>query len=58
MLEEDVDEKYYLSDDKIDMISHWNCFEKPFKKVYGKNSTLGTLTTRSGAECGGLKLKE
>ena len=56
MLEEDVDEKYYLSDDKIDMISHWNCFEKPFKKVYGKNSTLGTLTTRSGAECGGLKV--
>lgn len=56
MLEENVDEKYYLSDDKIDMISHWNCFEKPFKKVYGKNSTLGTLTTRSGAECGGLKV--
>ena len=55
MLEDNVDEKYYLSDDKIDMISRWNCFEKPFKKVYGKNSTLGTLTTRSGAECGGLK---
>jgi len=55
MLEDEVDEKYYLSDDKIDMISHWNCFEKPFKKVYGKNSTMGTLTTRSGAECGGLK---
>lgn len=56
MLEDNVDEKYYLNEDKIDMISHWNCFEKPFKKVYGKNSTLGTLTTRSGAECGGLKV--
>ena len=55
MLEDEVDEKYYLSEDKINMISHWNCFEKPFEKVYGKNSTLGTLTTRSGAECGGLK---
>ena len=38
------------------MIARWNCQEKPFKKVYGKNSVSGTLTTRSGAECGGLKI--
>lgn len=56
MLEDEVDEKYYLSDNKIEMISKWNCYEKPFKKVYGNNSILGTLTTRSGAECGGLKV--
>jgi len=56
MLEDNVDDNYYLSDDKIQMISNWNCYEKPFKKVYGKNSVLGTLTTRSGAECGGLKV--
>ena len=56
MLEDNVDEKYYLSNDKINMISHWNSFEKPFKKVYGNNSILDTLTTRSGAECGGLKV--
>ena len=56
MLDEVVDEKYYLSDKKIEMISKWNCFEKPFKRVYGNNSVLDTLTTRSGAECGGLKV--
>ena len=56
ILEDEVDEKYYLSDEKIEMISKWKCYEKPFKKVYGNNSVLGTLTTRSGAECGGLKV--
>ena len=56
MLEDEVDEKYYLSNEKIAMISKWNCYEKPFKKIYGNNSILGTLTTRSGAECGGLKV--
>ena len=56
MLEDKVDDKFYLSDDKIEMISKWNCFEKPFSKVYGNESVLTTLTTRSGAECGGLKL--
>ena len=56
ILEDEVDEKYYLSNEKIAMISKWNCYEKPFKKIYGNNSILGTLTTRSGAECGGLKV--
>ena len=55
-LEPHVDEKYYLSDDKMGMIAKWNCQEKPFKKVLGNNSVCGTLTTRSGAECGGLKV--
>lgn len=55
-LEPHVDEKYYLSDNKMNMIAKWNCQEKPFKKVLGNNSVCGTLTTRSGAECGGLKV--
>lgn len=55
-LEDQVEDKYYLSDAKIEMISKWKCYEKPFEKVYGNNSILGTLTTRSGAECGGLKV--
>ena len=38
------------------MIAKWNCQEKPFKKVLGNDSVCGTLTTRSGAECGGLKV--
>ena len=56
ILEKEVDEKYYLSDDKMGMIAKWNCQEKPFKKVLGNDSIWGTLTTRSGAECGGLKV--
>ena len=55
LLDDEVDEKYYLDDKKIEMISKWNCYEKPFKKVCGRNSIIGTITTRSGAECGGMK---
>lgn len=55
ILDNEVDEKYYLDDRKIDMISKWKCYEKPLKKVCGRNSIVGTITTRSGAECGGMK---
>lgn len=55
LLDDEVDEKYYLDDRKINMISKWKCYEKPLKKVCGRNSIVGTLTTRSGAECGGMK---
>lgn len=54
VLETDVDEKYYLSDEKLKMIALWNCQERPLQKVYGKNSIARTLTTRSGAECGSM----
>ena len=50
MLEDEVDEKYYLSDDKIDKISHWKGFQKPFEKVQGKNSVVPTLTARGAGE--------
>ena len=50
MLEDNVDEKYYLSDDKIDKISHWKEFQKPFEKVQGKNSIVPTLTARGAGE--------
>lgn len=55
-LEDDVDEKYYLSDEKIKMISKWKCYEKPLEHIMTDESVCSTLTTRSGAECGGLKL--
>ena len=50
MLEDNVDEKYYLSDDKIDKISHWKGFQKPFEKVQSKNSIVPTLTARGAGE--------
>ena len=55
-LEDNVDEKYYLSDEKINMIVKWKCYEKPLNHIMNDNSICGTLTTRSGAECGGMKL--
>lgn len=54
--EKDIPEEYWLSPEKISRIANWNCYEKPFKRVYGKKSICGTITTRSGAECGGMKV--
>ena len=56
IIEDSVDEKYYLSPEKIEMISKWKCYEKPLQHIKEGDDILGTLTTRSGAECGGLKL--
>ena len=50
MLEENVDEKYYLSGEKIERIAHWNAQQKPFEKVQGKNSVVPTLTARGAGE--------
>ena len=50
MLEENVDEKYYLSENKINSISHWKAYQKPFEKVQGKNSIVPTLTARGAGE--------
>ena len=50
MLEDNVDEKYYLSEDKVYKISHWKGFQKPFEKVNGNNSIVKTLTARGAGE--------
>ena len=50
MLEESVDEKYYLTPEKINKIAHWKGFQKPFEKVQGKNSICPTLTARGAGE--------
>lgn len=51
LLEEKVDEKYYLSDKQIKDIQSWNAYEKPLdnmKKIENSNISP-TLTTRTGA---------
>lgn len=48
LLETNVDEKYYLSDDKINAISHWNSYQNPLERVMGNNSVANTLTAREG----------
>ena len=50
MLEDEVDEKYYLSDEKIQKIANWKAYQKPFEKVQGKNSIVPTLTARGAGE--------
>ena len=50
MLEDRPDEKYYLSNDKIDKISRWSSYQKPFERVLGKNSIAPTLTARGAGE--------
>ena len=50
LLEENVDEKYYLSDDKIESISQWKAYQKPLENVLGNNSISPTLTARGAGE--------
>lgn len=50
LLETNVDEKYYLSDEKISSISHWKAYQKPFENVLGQNSVAPTLTARGTGE--------
>ena len=50
MLEDSVDESFYLSEEKIERISHWNAYQKPFKKVNGNNSIVPTITARGAGE--------
>lgn len=50
MLEKNVDEKYYLTEEKIYKISHWKSYQKPFEKVQGNNSIVPTLTARGAGE--------
>ena len=50
MLENEVEEKYYLSDEKIQKIANWKAYQKPFEKVQGKNSIVPTLTARGAGE--------
>ena len=50
MLEDEVDEKYYLSSEKIAKISQWKAYQKPFEHVQGKNSISPTLTARGAGE--------
>lgn len=50
MLDEVVDERYYLSDDKIEKIANWKAYQKPFEKVQGNNSIVPTLTARGAGE--------
>lgn len=46
MLEDNVDEKYYLSDKTLEQIFNWNSYQNPLDNVLGKESISPTITTR------------
>lgn len=50
MLENEVDEKYYLSDRHLQKISQWKAQQKPLSRVLGHNSVSPTLTARGAGE--------
>ena len=58
MLEDNVDEKYFLSDKQISDIQNWNAYEKPLENMEktDENNISPTLTTRSGAYAAGMIL--
>ena len=58
MLEDNVDESFYLSEKQIQDIQSWNAYEKPLENMekIDKNNISSTLTTRSGAYAAGMIL--
>ena len=58
LLEDNVDEKYYLSDKQLKDIQSWNSYEKPLENMekIDKTNISPTLTTRSGAYAAGMIL--
>ena len=58
LLENNVDESYYLSDKQIKSIREWKAYEKPLENMEktDTNQYSPTLTTRSGAYAAGMVL--
>ena len=49
-LENDVAKEYYLPIEKVNSISHWKAFQKPFERILGLNSVCPTITARGAGE--------
>ena len=58
ILENNVDEKYYLSGKQIQDVGNWNAYQKPLENMeqIDKTNISPTLTTRSGAYAAGMVL--
>lgn len=54
-LDKDVDEKYYLSDEKIKKVESWGGYENPLKDIE-PNRICSTLTTHCGKDSNGMQL--
>lgn len=56
VLQDEVDEKYCLSQQQVDMIAKWWWFEDPLAKMKWINDKMGTLTTHCGKMSNWIKL--
>ena len=54
-LDKEVDEKYYLSDDKIIQIQNWKGFENPLEDIL-PTRVVSTLTMHCGKDSNGMQL--
>ena len=50
IVEENVDAQYYLTDKQIESIYNWKAFQRPFKRICGKESICPTITARGAGE--------
>lgn len=56
VLQDEVDVKYCLSQQQVDMIAKWGWFEDPLEKMKWINDKMGTLTTHCGKMSNWIKL--
>lgn len=56
ILQEDVDEKYILTQKQVDMIANWGWFEDPIASIKWPDDKMWTLTTHCGKMSNGIKL--
>lgn len=54
-LDKNVDEKYYLSDEKIKKVESWSGYENPLNDIE-PNRICSTLTTHCGKDSNGMQL--
>ena len=50
VLDTEVDEQYYLTDDRCHRIANWNAQQNPLERVNGVNSICPTITARGAGE--------
>lgn len=50
IIENEVGDKYYLTEKQINSIYNWNAYQRPFKKICGRNSICPTITARGAGE--------
>lgn len=56
ILEEEVDESLYFTQEKIDQIANWKCYEKPLERAKTWEEKSDTLTTHCGKDSWWMKL--